>query len=192
MDLTFVLNKVHTLFLSRKKGVFIPSTSSVFFRSSTICKPISYKNGGKIIIGNNIRIGRSPKGYHGGMPFPSSLLADGSGASIVLGDNCRINGAYIHAEESITIGNNCVIASGVNIIDSNGHEVSSLDRTNSRDIPKGISIGNNVWIGLNATVLKGTIIGDNSVIGAGVVVKGHISANSLVSNLTPETKSIQF
>ena len=110
----------------------------------------------------------------------------------MVGDNCRVNGAYIHSEDSITIGDNCVIASGVNIIDSNGHEVSSLERTNSRDIPRGIFIGNNVWIGLNATILKGTVIGDNSVIGAGVVVKGRIPPNSIVSQLTPEIKCIRF
>lgn len=70
------------------------------------------------------------------------------------------------------IAKNCVIAAGVNIIDSNGHEVASYERTKGRDIANPIKIGNNVWISANAIILKGTIIGDNCVVGAGSVVKG--------------------
>ena len=40
-------------------------------------------------------------------------------------------------------------------------------------------IGNNVWIGANATILPGVTIGDNSVIGAGAVVSKDIPANVL-------------
>lgn len=44
---------------------------------------------------------------------------------------------------------------------------------------KDITIGNNVFIGANVTVLPGTIIEDNCIIGAGSVVKGHIESNSI-------------
>jgi acetyltransferase-like isoleucine patch superfamily enzyme len=110
------------------------------------------------------------------MPFPTTLLSDGNKSMIEIGDNCRVNGAYIHAQKRITIGKNCVIAAGVNIIDSNGHELYSNDRTKGRDTAKEIVIGENVWIGLN----KDTHIGDNSVVAAGSVVKGIFPANSLI------------
>ena len=115
------------------------------------------------------------------MPFPTSLLLDGKGAKISIGDNCRINGAYIHAQKSIVIGKNCVIATGVNIIDSNGHQVKSLNRTIGRDNPEDIIIGDNVWIGMNATILKGTMIGDNSIVTAGSVIKGIVPPDSIAS-----------
>lgn len=133
-------------------------------------------------IGNNCSIGRSEIKYHGGMPFYTCLLSDGEGSKIVIGDNCRVNGAYIHAEKGITIGKNCVIASGVNIIDSNGHQVRSFNRTIGRDEPKEIVIGNNVWICMNVTILKGSIIGDNSIVAAGSVVQGIIPPNSIASS----------
>jgi acetyltransferase-like isoleucine patch superfamily enzyme len=114
------------------------------------------------------------------MPFPTTLLSDGNKSMIEIGDNCRVNGAYIHAQKRITIGKNCVIASGVNIMDSNGHELYSNDRTKGRDTAKEIAIGENVWIGLNAIILKDTYIGDNSVIAAGSVVKGNFPNNSLI------------
>ena len=65
-------------------------------------------------------------------------------------------------------------------MDSNGHEVYSENRTQGRDIPKEIHIGNNVWIGLNSIILKGTHIGDNSIVAAGSVVKGVFPCNVIV------------
>lgn len=186
-------NKIHTSLLSRKKGIKIGIGSNVYYRSRIDCYPVSYKMGGGVVIGNNSVVWHSEIKYHGGMPFYTCLLSDGNGSKIVIGDNCRVNGAYIHAEKGITIGNNCVIASGVNIIDSNGHQLKSLNRTIGRDEPKEIIIGNNVWICMNATILKGSIIGDNSVIAAGCVVQGIVPPNTIAStNSKLEIKEIQL
>src|SRR5690606_9691564 len=106
---------------------------------------------------------------------------DVEGAEIIIGESCRLNGVYIHAQSSIRIGKNTVIASGVNIIDSNGHELVSKNRTKGRDSAKPIKIDENVWIGLNAIILKGTEIGKNSVVSAGSVVKGFFPDNSIIS-----------
>lgn len=35
-------------------------------------------------------------------------------------------------------------------------------------------VGSHVWIGANSTILKGTMIGQNSVIGANAVVNGEV------------------
>ena len=140
-----------------------------------------YNNSNKITIGDNVYLRSIKKGYQAGMPFPTTLLIDVAGASIEIGDQSRINGVYIHAQKKIVIGKMCVIASGVNIIDSNGHILYSADRTKKeRDLPEEIIIGNNVWVGVNSIILKGTKIGDNSVVGAGSVVKGTYPENSLI------------
>lgn len=135
---------------------------------------------GGVKIGSMCSIGTSSRGYHSGMPFYTTILNDGVSSNISIGNNCRINGAYIHAQERIEIGDNCVIAAGVSIMDSNGHEVISFDRTKGRDIPQAIKMGNNVWVGLNVIILKGTLIGDNCVVAAGSVVKGDFPKNSLI------------
>lgn len=137
-------------------------------------------NQGLLSIGLGSILRSNSMGYHAGMPFNCTILIDVSGASIKIGDNVRINGAYIHSQKEIQIGSNCVIASGVNILDSNGHVVNSLNRTIGRDNPESISIGSNVWIGLNSIILKGTIIGDNSIIGAGSVVQGVFPSNVII------------
>ena len=45
------------------------------------------------------------------------------------------------------------------------------------EVAKPVTIGNNVWLGANVTVLAGVSIGDNAVIGAGSVVTRSIPAN---------------
>lgn len=134
----------------------------------------------KVSIGENVYLRSNQKGYHVGMPFPTSLLIDKIGGFIEIGDNCRINGCYIHAQKEISIGANTVIAAGSNILDSNGHETLSKNRTIGRDTPQPIRIGTNVWIGVNSVILKGTTIGDNSIISAGSVVKGDFPSNSFI------------
>jgi acetyltransferase-like isoleucine patch superfamily enzyme len=135
---------------------------------------------GKINIGDHVYLRSNKHGYHAGMPFHTTLFTDAKDALISIGEGCRLNGAYIHAKKSISIGKNCVVASGVNILDSNGHELCSINRAIGRDEPVSISIGENVWLGLNVVILKGTIIGNNCVVGANSVVKGDFPDNSLV------------
>lgn len=176
----YLLSYLHTAWIKRKKGVIIGNGTRIFYKSAIL----NWSQNGRVLVGDNSMIGRYKLGYHAGMPFYTTLLTDGENSKIIIGDNCRINGAYIHAKKSISIGDNCVIASGVNIIDSNGHEVKSNNRTVGRDEPSEIVIGNNVWIGLNAIILKDTQIGDNSIVAAGTVVKGYYGANSIISSQT--------
>lgn len=170
-----ILKRFYTFILKRRQGIVLGRDCTIDIKSN-----ISILYGGEVRLGNNVTLRSNKKNYHAGMPFPTTLFVDRKDANIQIGNNVRINGAYIHAQKSITIEDNCVIASGVNIIDANGHELYSNDRTIGRDKPKEIVIGNNVWIGLNSIILKGTTIGDNSVVAAGSVVKGDFPANLLI------------
>ena len=174
---TILRNKIHKKLILLDKNIKIGNNTTLYYKSSilNVCKQ------GVVSIGDNCLIGRSKCGYHADMPFYTTILNDGIDSNISIGNNCRINGAYIHAKESIEIGDNCVVASGVNIIDSNGHETYSQDRTIGRDTPRNITIGKNVWIGLNATILKGTKIGDNSIVSAGSIVKGEFPCNCIIT-----------
>ena len=155
------------LFLNR--GVDIDYKSKIVIRGKA-----------NILINEGAHLRSKKYGYHSGMPFSANLFADGDGASITIGKNTRLNGSYIHSKAQIVIGDNCAIASGVNILDSNGHKTISKNRTLDSDVPEKIIIEDNVWIGLNAIILKGTILGKNSVVGANSVVKGEFPSNSLI------------
>ncbi|MBK8992745.1 MAG: acyltransferase [Gammaproteobacteria bacterium] len=65
------------------------------------------------------------------------------------------------------------------ITDSDWHGI--YDRIERNAEPAPIRIGNNVWIGDRATVLKGVTIGDNSIVGAGAVVARDVPANVVVA-----------
>lgn len=79
------------------------------------------------------------------------------------------------------------------ITDLNGHLTYSLNRTIGEDTAKPIVIGDNVWIGLNAIIPKGTEIGDNCIVSAGTVVKGKFPANSVITgNPAKVVKTLDF
>ena len=56
----------------------------------------------------------------------------------------------------------------------------TIGKTNRGENAGCPTIGDNVWIGANVTILKNSVIGDNCVIGAGSVVKGKYHSNTLV------------
>ena len=88
------------------------------------------------------------------------------------GDN--INN-YIQANNGIIFGSNVEIAPGVSIVSSN-HKSNNL---REHVAGKPIVIGNNVWIGSNATILPEVTIGNNVIIGANSVVTKDIPDNSV-------------
>jgi acetyltransferase-like isoleucine patch superfamily enzyme len=73
-----------------------------------------------------------------------------------------------------------MMANGTYITDSDWHTV--YDRTQrSPEQPTPVHIGDNVWLGDHATVLKGVTIGDNSVVAARAVVTRDVPANVIVA-----------
>lgn len=114
---------------------------------------------------------------------------DDTSRKLIFGQNCHI-GDYVHiaAQQQVTLGDNCLLASHVFITDLNhgsyGSEKSASDPEtdpNSRTLSSSpVSIGSNVWIGENVCVLPGVSIGDGCVIGAGAIVTKSVPANSIV------------
>lgn len=137
------------------------------------------KNGGRIHVHTSVLLNSQQEGYHVGMPFNTTLIADAPGSIITVGEGCRIHGAYIHAWDYISIGKGVLIAAGTNIVDSNGHSDNiryARYRQYFRDHPKGIKISDHVWIGMNCSILKGVEIGECAIISAGSVVKDSVPA----------------
>lgn len=141
------------------------------------------KNGGKIDIHPTVVLNSNPHGYHVGMPFETTLLADRPNARITISENCRIHGTYIHATKSIKIGKKVLIAAGTTIVDSHGHTTDikfAKFRTNIQDTPQEIIIEDFVWIGMNSIIMKGVRIGTCSIISAGAVVKDNVPPYCIV------------
>lgn len=100
--------------------------------------------------------------------------------SIRIGDAAMISpGVRISAAVSITLGDSCMMANGAYITDSDWHGI--YDRVGRDQASAPVVIGDNVWIGDHATVLKGVTIGDNSIVAAGAVVTKDVEANVVVA-----------
>lgn len=88
----------------------------------------------------------------------------------------------ISVGKKVTIGNDCMISNFSVISDNNGHYTAPEKRHQrlSKDEFKEVTIGNNVWIGPSVFILRGSTIGDNSVVAAGTVIPGlNIPPNTL-------------
>jgi acetyltransferase-like isoleucine patch superfamily enzyme len=99
------------------------------------------------------------------------------GDKTVLGQECTIS-AYQH----VSIGEQCILADRVMLIDFD-HNVAEVERPiRVQGIYKrDVRVGNNVWIGYGAQILRGVSVGDNSIIGASAVVTNDVPANSVAA-----------
>jgi len=99
------------------------------------------------------------------------------GAKTVMGQECTIS-AYQH----VRIGEQCVIADRAMFIDFD-HGVVEVERPIRLQgiYKRDVEVGNNVWIGYGACVLRGVSVGDNSVIGTNAVVTKDVPANAIVA-----------
>lgn len=88
-------------------------------------------------------------------------------------------GVRISACEEVVIGDSCMLANGVYITDSDWHGIYNRVERPRKATP--VHIGNNVWLGDHATVLKGVSIGDNSIVAARAVVAQDVPANVVVA-----------
>lgn len=108
------------------------------------------------------------------------------GKFVYVGDN-----AIISSRQSIEIGDASLIAHGVQIFDNDSHPTQAFQREiqfrrmlgdKSRATPieigqAAVDIGRRCWIGLNSVVLKGVVIGDNTIVAANSVVTTNLPAN---------------
>lgn len=99
------------------------------------------------------------------------------GYNIHLGNNVYINyNCTILDVCRVTIGDDVLIGPSVEIYTAI-HPIDWKERATRIEYGKPVTIGNNVWIGGNATICPGVTIGDRSVIGAGSVVCKDIPDN---------------
>lgn len=170
------LGKIWAVRLRFIEGATFPRTLRVIGRPRIRTVPGTY-----LTVGERTTLNSYARGYHAAMHSPVTLILDQLGARIRIGADTRINGALIHAQDSISIGSRVLIAAQTVIIDSNGHVMSPAhERTTRRDSPRPVVIENDVWIGLGVVILPGAHIGHGSVIGANVVVGGTVPPNSIV------------
>ena len=139
---------------------------------------------GAIKIGDNCKFLSGTENNLVGLMNPTVLCAP-MGARIEIGHDVGCSSVIIHAMESIRLGNYLNIGGNVRIFD---HDFHALEWENRRPPQNGaavrskpVVIEDDVFIGTNAIILKGTHIGARSIVAAGSVVFGlDIPPDSMV------------
>ncbi len=99
-----------------------------------------------------------------------------STALIQVGERTFINrNSEIVAATGVVIGSDCAISWDVLITDTDFHQVSGVQKSRS------VRIGDNVWIGAGATILKGVTVGHGAIVAAKSVVTEDVPSKSLVA-----------
>ena len=112
--------------------------------------------------------------------FYGSTIQVFKNACLTLGKGYINSNSVIACCNKITIGDGAALARGVYIYDGDHHSIiDANDEVMNRSSP--IVIGNNVWIGVGAIILKGANIGEGSIIGAGSVVNKNVPPNCMVA-----------
>ena len=102
---------------------------------------------------------------------------------VIIGDNTRI-GLHSTVIGPVEIGSNVNLAQGIVVTALNHNFTDCTKRIDEQGVSTAkVTIGNDVWIGANATVLPGVTIGNHSVVAAGAVVTKDVPPYSLVGGV---------
>lgn len=105
------------------------------------------------------------------------------GTHMHVGDNFYTNhGCTILDCNKITIGNNCLLAPHV-CMSAATHPIDPVLRSSGAELTAPITIGDNAWIGANATICPGVTLGNNVVVGAGAVVTKSFGDNVVIGGV---------
>jgi len=110
-----------------------------------------------------------------------NLITDGATLTVGAGTTMVQGSIQLHEPVTVTIGKDCMISSQVYISVSDIHPIYDRE-TGARINPaRPVEIGDHVWLGLRAMVLKGARIGEGAVLAAGTLVSGEVPARSIVA-----------
>jgi acetyltransferase-like isoleucine patch superfamily enzyme len=126
------------------------------------------KSGTRLVLGDRVRVRK--------------LVRVNGGGTVRVGSDTLLNGCWIIAAREVTIGDRCLI-SNAGIMDNDFHNLPpALRHDPPNELTRApVTIGDNVWVGASALVLKGVHIGHDSAVGAAAVVRDDVPERCVVS-----------
>ncbi|HOP31323.1 MAG TPA: acyltransferase [Spirochaetota bacterium] len=163
------------------KSEFIYRRSFIKRFASIGGRPMVWGVWNVVVYGPNIHIGKNVVmvGADGCRTTLTTVAFGGTEGSIKIGDNVLVmNGVRVSSANEIIIGDDCMLANFCYIMDADWHDI--YDRTSSPGKTAPVILERGVWIGDSAIICKGVRIGENSIVGAGSVVRKDVPPNVVV------------
>jgi acetyltransferase-like isoleucine patch superfamily enzyme len=192
------LFSVYTVFLGRKNKKRIIGINNKIITESSILIDINFD-----IVGNNNCIYIDEKSTLNKVNFKikgdnhkvhigkectfnrgSFIWIEDNNCSLTIGDNTSIENVHIALTEpnsKISIGSDCMLAYDIDIRCGDSHSVIDLETEKRINYAKDIQIQDHVWIAANAKILKGVVIGKNSIVALGAIVTKDVASNVIVA-----------
>ncbi|MFM7534094.1 MAG: acyltransferase [Rubrivivax sp.] len=145
---------------------------------------VSRAPGGSIQLGDRVALCSSSEDTALGVSHPVILRALQPGSRLTIGSDCALSGTSICAALSVSIGDRCLFGADAIVVDTDFHPLHTQGRRHApldEAISRPVVIGNDVFVGARAIILKGVIIGEGAVIGAGAVVSSDVAPGTTVA-----------
>ena len=156
------------------------------FRSTGRCS-FKARRQGSIIIGKEVTLLAAWRTNRAGLTNPVLLETLASGI-ITIGDHSGGSGIVISSRASVSIGSRVCLGANTRVFDHDFHALDPVIRQLSRSRQESairtepIVIGDDVFLGTNAIILKGVVLGDRSIVAAGsVVFRGNYPPDCIIS-----------
>jgi acetyltransferase-like isoleucine patch superfamily enzyme len=119
---------------------------------------------------------------HGMVSLQRGVRVVVDGGTLRIGHGTNVNGfSKIFCRESVTIGAGCTLSWDVQVMDTDFHAMTVDGEQKPMTAP--VRVGDRVWIGTGAMVLKGVTIGDGAVVAAGALVAADVAAGTVVGGV---------
>ena len=151
-------------------GVLLIGLASFGLTSAADTTVIRVRPGSSFHVGGRVALQRGLR-----------IVVDSGALTIGAGTNVNGLGTKILVATSVTIGAGCTFSWDVQILDNDFHAltVGGVEQPSSAPIV----IGDRVWVGTRAVILKGVTIGNGAVVAAGAVVNKDVPAGAVVAGV---------
>jgi acetyltransferase-like isoleucine patch superfamily enzyme len=133
---------------------------------------------GRILLGRRVRLS--------GKPLISFSTVRHAAPELLIGDGTFVGHLCgFTVGRSVRVGARCLLASGVQIYDMDGHPIDARRRRAGEPTPaegiRPVVLGDDVWVGAGAVILKGVTVGDRAMVAARAVVTRDVPADTVVA-----------
>ncbi len=168
------------IYIDKTVTLLVPSVLRVYSnvsvkigKYSVIMGQLFFSDGSTITIGENASL-------------KLNQIRSGGVSEIKIGNRVTFNtsGNLVAVNGYVEIGDDCMMASQVNIFCGDGHsvyDVNGMKWINSSKEKNSIILKEHVWVGLRSTILSKSVIESGSIIGANSLVKGSFPNNCIIA-----------